>query len=160
MSQSSNLLACPHILTTIFHQSPQVSTSFHGLIPINHRQLQLQLTSATTWTSACCEHLARPCGSLRKLLAARCSLHAAARTQWLISISPPLPHFKLPSYVPRRHHLKKIAPKQNNNKASEHCVNLWARTYREGTLRKTACLSACLWLLPWQQLSHLQISVR
>lgn len=82
MSQSSNLLACPHTLTTIFHQSPQVSTSFHELIPINHRQLQLQLTSvsasasASTWTSASafCEHLARPCGSLRKLLAARCTL--------------------------------------------------------------------------------------
>lgn len=80
MSQSSNLLACLHTLTTISRQSPQVSTSFHELIPINHRQLQLQLTSASasasTWTlaSAFCEHLARPCGSLRKLLAARCTL--------------------------------------------------------------------------------------
>lgn len=68
----------PIYLLPFFHQSPQVSTSFHELIPINHRQLQLQLTSvsasASTWTSAFCEHLARPCGSLRKLLAARCTL--------------------------------------------------------------------------------------
>lgn len=161
----------PYILTTIFHQSPQVSTSFHELIPINHRQLQLQLTSvsasASTWTSASafCEHLARPCGSLRKLLAARCSLHAA-RTQWLISISPPLPTRDSPtSNCPPtcqggitwwRLHLNKKKQKQ---KQSEHCVNLWARTYREGTLRKTVCLAVTFALATIVTLADQQCSI-